>query len=90
MKKKLSGEIDVLLDGGIRRGADVIKALCLGAKGVLIGRAYAYGNMAYNSYFVPNPQLPGKDFAFAVTPVDYSKGQYRFLNPTSVEFPGHY
>lgn len=33
----------VLLDGGIRRGADIIKALCLGAKAVLIGRAYAYG-----------------------------------------------
>ncbi len=32
-----------MLDGGIRRGSDVVKALCLGAKGVLIGRAYAYG-----------------------------------------------
>ncbi len=38
-----NGQIDVLLDGGIRRGSDVVKALCLGAKGVLIGRAYAYG-----------------------------------------------
>lgn len=34
---------EVLLDGGIRRGADVAKALALGAKAVLIGRAYAYG-----------------------------------------------
>ncbi len=34
---------EVLLDGGIRRGSDVVKALCLGARGVLIGRAYAYG-----------------------------------------------
>lgn len=33
----------VLLDGGIRRGSDVVKALCLGARAVLIGRAYAYG-----------------------------------------------
>ena len=39
----VNGEIDVLLDGGIRRGSDVVKAFCLGAKGVLIGRAYAYG-----------------------------------------------
>tara|TARA_B100000029_G_scaffold511922_1_gene607197 strand:+ start:1461 stop:2561 length:1101 start_codon:yes stop_codon:yes gene_type:complete len=39
----VNGKIDVLLDGGIRRGSDVVKALCLGAKGVLIGRAYAYG-----------------------------------------------
>ncbi len=35
--------IEVLLDGGIRRGSDVVKALCFGARGVLIGRAYAYG-----------------------------------------------
>ena len=38
----LNGKIDVLLDGGIRRGGVVVKALCLEAKGVLIGRAYAY------------------------------------------------
>ena len=37
------GQAEVLLDGGIRRGSDVVKALCLGAKAVLIGRAYAYG-----------------------------------------------
>ncbi|MDE2483229.1 MAG: alpha-hydroxy-acid oxidizing protein [bacterium] len=35
--------VDVLLDGGIRRGSDIVKALCLGARAVLIGRAYAYG-----------------------------------------------
>lgn len=37
------GRIDVLLDGGVRRGSDVVKALCLGARAVLVGRAYAYG-----------------------------------------------
>jgi len=31
------------MDGGIRRGSDIAKAICLGAKAVLIGRAYAYG-----------------------------------------------
>jgi L-lactate dehydrogenase (cytochrome) len=35
--------IEVLLDGGVRRGSDIIKALCLGARAVLVGRAYAYG-----------------------------------------------
>jgi len=35
--------IEVLLDGGIRRGSDIAKALCLGARAVLVGRAYAYG-----------------------------------------------
>jgi isopentenyl diphosphate isomerase/L-lactate dehydrogenase-like FMN-dependent dehydrogenase len=35
--------IEVLLDGGIRRGSDIAKALCLGARAVLAGRAYAFG-----------------------------------------------
>lgn len=39
-------EMDVLMDGGIRRGADIVKALALGAKGVMIGRGYAYGMAA--------------------------------------------
>jgi L-lactate dehydrogenase (cytochrome) len=36
-------QIEVLMDGGIRRGSDIVKAICLGAKAVLVGRAYAYG-----------------------------------------------
>ncbi|HWF92781.1 MAG TPA: alpha-hydroxy acid oxidase [Terriglobales bacterium] len=36
-------DVEVLMDGGIRRGSDIVKALCLGARAVLIGRAYAYG-----------------------------------------------
>jgi isopentenyl diphosphate isomerase/L-lactate dehydrogenase-like FMN-dependent dehydrogenase len=39
----VGSQMDVLMDGGIRRGSDIVKALCLGAKAVLIGRAYAYG-----------------------------------------------
>jgi L-lactate dehydrogenase (cytochrome) len=39
----VGGRVEVLLDGGIRRGGDVVKALCLGARAVLVGRAYAYG-----------------------------------------------
>ena len=34
---------EVLMDGGVRRGGDIVKALCLGARAVLCGRAYAYG-----------------------------------------------
>jgi L-lactate dehydrogenase (cytochrome) len=37
------GQAEVLMDGGIRRGSDIIKAICLGAGAVLVGRAYAYG-----------------------------------------------
>jgi isopentenyl diphosphate isomerase/L-lactate dehydrogenase-like FMN-dependent dehydrogenase len=36
-------QIEVWMDGGIRRGADVAKAICMGARAVLCGRAYAYG-----------------------------------------------
>jgi isopentenyl diphosphate isomerase/L-lactate dehydrogenase-like FMN-dependent dehydrogenase len=39
----VNGQVEVLMDGGIRRGADIVKALCFGARAVLCGRAYAYG-----------------------------------------------
>jgi L-lactate dehydrogenase (cytochrome) len=39
----VNGQIEVLMDGGIRRGSDIVKAICLGARSVLCGRAYAYG-----------------------------------------------
>ena len=39
----VNNQVEVLMDGGIRRGGDIVKALCLGAKAVLLGRAYAYG-----------------------------------------------
>jgi isopentenyl diphosphate isomerase/L-lactate dehydrogenase-like FMN-dependent dehydrogenase len=39
----VNGQIEVLMDGGVRRGSDIVKAICLGARAVLIGRAYAYG-----------------------------------------------
>lgn len=39
----VNGQVEILMDGGIRRGSDIVKAICLGARAVLIGRAYAYG-----------------------------------------------
>jgi 4-hydroxymandelate oxidase len=38
----VNGRVPILLDGGVRRGTDVLKAVALGAQGVLIGRAYLY------------------------------------------------
>ena len=38
-----NGQIEILFDGGVRRGSDIVKALCLGARAVLVGRAYGYG-----------------------------------------------
>lgn len=47
-------QIEVLLDGGIRRGSDVVKAVALGAKAVMIGRAYLWGLAAEGQTGVEN------------------------------------
>jgi heme/flavin dehydrogenase (mycofactocin system) len=47
-------QIEVLLDGGVRRGSDVIKALALGANAVMIGRAYLWGLAAAGQSGVEN------------------------------------
>jgi heme/flavin dehydrogenase (mycofactocin system) len=47
-------QLDVLLDGGIRRGGDVVKALALGARAVMIGRAYLWGLAAAGQPGVEN------------------------------------
>jgi isopentenyl diphosphate isomerase/L-lactate dehydrogenase-like FMN-dependent dehydrogenase len=39
----VGGRMEVLLDGGVRRGADVVRALALGARAVMVGRPYLYG-----------------------------------------------
>jgi L-lactate dehydrogenase (cytochrome) len=53
--KGLENSIEIFVDGGIRRATDIIKALCLGAKGVGIGRPFLYAMSAYG--------LPGVDRA---------------------------
>src|SRR5947208_3569758 len=45
---------EVVLDGGIRRGSDVVKALALGARAVMIGRAYLWGLAANGQAGVEN------------------------------------
>ena len=50
----VGADLEVLLDGGIRRGSDVVKALALGARAVMIGRAYLWGLGANGQLGVEN------------------------------------
>jgi len=50
----VGGQIDVVMDGGVRRGSDVVKAVALGAKAVMIGRAYLWGLAANGQAGVEN------------------------------------
>jgi glutamate synthase domain-containing protein 2 len=50
----VEADVEVLLDGGIRRGSDVVKAVALGARAVMIGRAYLWGLAAAGQAGVEN------------------------------------
>jgi pre-mycofactocin synthase len=50
----VGGELEIVLDGGIRRGSDVVKALALGARAVMIGRPYLWGLAAAGERGVAN------------------------------------
>ena len=51
---KVGDQVEVVMDGGIRRGSDVVKALALGARAVMIGRAYLWGLAANGQAGVEN------------------------------------
>jgi L-lactate dehydrogenase (cytochrome) len=57
--------VEVMVDGGVRRGSDIVKALCLGARAVLIGRAYAWALGASGG--------PGVDRAIAILRTDIDR-----------------
>ena len=62
--KAVQGRIPVLIDGGVRRGTDVIKALALGAKAVGIGRPYAWGLASFGE--------PGVDKVLEILDTEFS------------------
>ncbi len=51
---KVGDQVEVVMDGGVRRGSDVVKALALGARAVMIGRAYLWGLAANGQAGVEN------------------------------------
>ena len=82
----VQGRTEILMDGGVRRGSDIVKAICLGAKAVLIGRSYAYGMAAAG--------LPGITRALQILRDDVERTLHLLgcpsiaaLNESYVEFP---
>src|SRR5580693_1475437 len=73
--KAVDGQIEVLMDGGVRRGGDIIKAICMGARAVLVGRAYAYGLAAAGE--------PGVTRAIAILRADLERTM-KLLGCTSI------
>ena len=85
----LDGQAEVLMDGGVRRGSDIIKAICLGARAVLVGRAYAYGLAAAGQTGVAR--------ALEILHADVERTlrllgcpSISLLNPSYVEVPSHW
>jgi L-lactate dehydrogenase (cytochrome) len=74
--RAVHGQVEIMMDGGIRCGSDVVKAICLGARAVLIGRAYAYGLAAAGK--------PGVAKALAILRGDVER-TLRLLGCPSVE-----
>lgn len=72
----LENKIEIFVDGGIRRATDIIKALCLGAKGVGIGRPFLYAMSAYG--------LPGVDRAMQLLK-DEMEMNMRLIGCSSVD-----
>ncbi|OCK92723.1 uncharacterized protein K441DRAFT_697754 [Cenococcum geophilum 1.58] len=80
-------KIEIYVDGGVRRATDIIKALCLGAKGVGIGRPFLYAMSAYG--------LPGVDRAMSLLQQEMEMdmrligcSSVEELNPTLVDTRG--
>ncbi|KAI5360777.1 Putative FMN-dependent dehydrogenase, cytochrome b5-like heme/steroid binding protein [Septoria linicola] len=72
----LENKIEIYIDGGIRRATDIIKALCLGAKGVGIGRPFLFAMSAYG--------LPGVDRAMQLLK-DEMEMNMRLIGATNVD-----
>jgi L-lactate dehydrogenase (cytochrome) len=82
-------QVEVLLDGGIRRGSDVVKALALGARAVMIGRAYLWG-MAANGEKGVNNVLAILRSGIEETLYGLSKTSIHQLSPDDLVIPADF
>ena len=82
----VKGQADILMDGGVRRGSDIVKAICLGARAVLVGRAYAYGLAAAGGAGVSRAlEILRTDVERTLTLLGCASIQE--LNPSYVSYP---
>ena len=79
-------QIEVLLDGGIRRGGDVVKALALGARAVMIGRTYLWGLAAAGQAGVEDV-LDIMRSGIDSTLLGLGRASVRDLSPVDLEIP---
>jgi L-lactate dehydrogenase (cytochrome) len=84
--RAVNGQVEVLMDGGVRRGGDIVKAICMGARAVLVGRAYAYGMAAAGT--------PGVHRAVAILRADLERtmkllgcASINGLDPSLIDVP---
>src|SRR5262249_5346932 len=66
----VAGRAEVILDGGVRRGSDVVKAIALGARACMIGKAFNYGVAALGERGVERAiEIPQKEIDPALAPI---------------------
>lgn len=85
----VGGQIEIMMDGGIRRGSDVVKALALGANAVMIGRAYLWGLAANGQTGVENVLDILRD-GMNATMLGLGKGSVDELSPSDVIVPADF
>ena len=89
MVDAVGDQIEVVMDGGIRRGSDVVKALALGAKAVMIGRAYLWGLAANGQAGVENV-LDVLRMGIDSTLLGLGKSSIRDLSPDDLIIPADF
>ena len=82
-------QVEVLLDGGVRRGSDVVKALALGARAVMIGRAYLWGVAANGEAGVTNA-LDVLRRGIDSTLLGIGRSSIHDLTPDDIVIPPHF
>ena len=83
---RVGREVEVVMDGGVRRGSDVVKALALGARAVMIGRAYLWGLGANGQAGVENV-LDVLRMGVDSTLMGLGKASIHELEPEDLEVP---